>query len=182
MVSRAKEAEISQEDEDLIVATVAEAVDGLLAMRRAEGDELRSVVDSCVQALADVRQSIARRRQETVAEMQTDLAERVRSLLAEVGAEFDGSDEGRLVQEVAYLAERSDVREELDRLDSHLEQVRSLLDSEEAIGRRLDFLSQELLRELNTIGSKCRDAATTSLVVDGKVVCDQFREQAQNIE
>jgi uncharacterized protein (TIGR00255 family) len=184
-------AEIFEADEMLLVAALNQAVDGLLEMRRAEGDKLRAVVEDCMESLASVGEGIAARREEIVGTLQEDLANRVRSLLVEAGQGLErensgiqGSelDSGRLVQEVAFLVERSDIREELDRLESHLVQIRGLLESEEPIGRRLDFLSQEILRELNTIGSKCRDAVTTALVVDGKVVCDQFREQAQNIE
>ena len=80
------------------------------------------------------------------------------------------------------LADRGDVREELDRLDAHLQHFAEVVASRGALGKRLDFLTQEILRELNTVGSKCRDAVMTRAVVDAKVICEQLREQVQNVE
>ena len=91
-------------------------------------------------------------------------------------------DEVRLAQEVALLVERGDVVEELDRLDAHLAHFRELLATDGSLGKRLDFLSQEILRELNTLGSKCRDATMARAVLDAKVLCEQLREQVQNVE
>ena len=88
----------------------------------------------------------------------------------------------RLAQEVAYLVDRSDVAEELDRLASHLEHFRTLMERDGSIGKRLDFLAQEILRELNTLGSKCRDSEMIRRVLDGKSLCEQLREQVQNVE
>jgi uncharacterized protein (TIGR00255 family) len=88
----------------------------------------------------------------------------------------------RLAQEAALLADRSDVAEELDRLSAHLEHFRDTLSEQGAVGKRLDFLAQEILRELNTVGSKARDLETTRIVLEGKVLCEQLREQVQNVE
>jgi len=80
------------------------------------------------------------------------------------------------------LTDRSDVREELDRLAAHLQHCGELLASAQAIGKRLDFLTQEVFRELNTLGAKCRHAEMVRAVLDGKVLCEQLREQVQNVE
>jgi uncharacterized protein (TIGR00255 family) len=93
-----------------------------------------------------------------------------------------GIDPQRLAQEVALLADRADVTEELVRLASHLEQARALIAGKDSAGRRLDFLVQELGRELNTIGSKSAAAEITARVVEGKAVLEKVREQVQNVE
>jgi len=90
--------------------------------------------------------------------------------------------EERIVQELALLAVKSDIQEELDRLDSHVEEARSLLAADKPVGRRLDFLCQEFNREANTLCSKSGDNALTKIGLDLKVLIDQFREQVQNIE
>ncbi|MGH9465224.1 MAG: endoribonuclease YicC domain-containing protein, partial [Thermoanaerobaculia bacterium] len=90
--------------------------------------------------------------------------------------------EERLALEVALLVERSDVQEELDRLGAHLQHCRALLAQGGEVGRRLDFLAQEVQRELNTLGAKCRDVAMTEAVVEAKLLCEQLREQVQNVE
>ena len=91
-------------------------------------------------------------------------------------------DPARLAQEVAYLADRSDVSEEIDRLRSHVDHFRSILRDPGPAGKRLDFLTQEIFRELNTLGAKCRNAEMTRTVLDAKVLCEQLREQVQNVE
>ena len=91
-------------------------------------------------------------------------------------------DADRLEQEIVILAQQMDVDEELDRLRSHITEVRKSLDGEEPAGRRLDFLMQELNREANTLSSKSQDAETTRAAVDMKVMIEQMREQVQNVE
>ena len=88
----------------------------------------------------------------------------------------------RLAQEIALLAERADVSEEISRLQVHLEHFRNLMNSNTSVGRKLDFLCQELNREANTIGSKCSDAPTAHLVVELKAEIERVREQVQNVE
>jgi uncharacterized protein (TIGR00255 family) len=103
----------------------------------------------------------------------------LRDRLAELRVELDPS---RLEQEMALLTQRLDVDEEMDRLASHVTEVRTTLDADEPVGRRLDFLMQELNREANTLSSKSQDAATTRSAVEMKVLIEQMREQVQNIE
>jgi uncharacterized protein (TIGR00255 family) len=104
---------------------------------------------------------------------------KLKTRLEELEVKFDGA---RLEQELVYLAQKMDVQEELDRLLVHLEEVERVLEQDEAVGRRLDFLMQELNREANTLGSKSVDAITTRASVEMKVVIEQMREQIQNIE
>jgi uncharacterized protein (TIGR00255 family) len=112
-------------------------------------------------------------------EVLTAIRTRIGERLAEVR---DQLDETRLEQEMTLIAQRLDVDEEMDRLESHITEVRDSLDSDEPIGRRLDFLMQELNREANTLSSKSPDAAVTRAAVDMKVLIEQMREQVQNIE
>jgi uncharacterized protein (TIGR00255 family) len=119
---------------------------------------------------------------ETLAAVQPDalrhrLTSQIQDLLAGAGLPED-----RLAQEVALLATRADVREELDRLKAHVQDARALLKSGTAVGRKLDFLSQEFNREANTLCSKSADIALTRVGLALKAVIDQFREQAQNVE
>jgi uncharacterized protein (TIGR00255 family) len=112
------------------------------------------------------------------------LHERVKRLLegTMAGSQANDIDPARLAQEVALLADRADVTEELVRLASHIDQARTLIASPTAAGRRLDFLVQEIGRELNTIGSKSTLAEISTTVVDAKAVLEKVREQVQNIE
>jgi uncharacterized protein (TIGR00255 family) len=105
--------------------------------------------------------------------------ERLKSRLSEV---VENLDQDRLEQEMALLAQRLDVDEEMDRLTTHLDEVERVLGQDEPVGRRLDFLMQELNREANTLGSKSSDSTTTAISVEMKVLIEQMREQVQNIE
>jgi uncharacterized protein (TIGR00255 family) len=171
------------DDDSAQAATAAalDAADAALAqldqMRLTEGAalavELRARLDELVATRAriavlagGVPQQLARR-----------LVDRVKRLLDEVGV-----DEARIAQEVALLADRADVTEELVRLASHLDQARSLIEGPGAVGRRLDFLVQEIGRELNTIGAKSTTAEIGSAVVDAKATLEKVREQVQNVE
>jgi len=112
-----------------------------------------------------------------------EVVERLRARLREHLAEIDvAHDPGRLEQELAYHAQRLDVSEELDRIDSHLGAIRAALAADEPVGRRLDFLMQELNREANTLASKAADAARAQAGVELKVAIEQMREQVQNLE
>src|SRR5437764_1184240 len=110
-------------------------------------------------------------------EMAANRKRRLAGLLA-----GQGLDEGRVAQEVALLVDRNDVSEEIDRLRSHVEHFRAVMREGGAAGKRLDFLTQEVFRELNTLGAKCRNAEMTRAVLDAKVTCEQIREQVQNVE
>lgn len=164
-------------DQERWLAVTAQALDELVAARVAEGEKLAAVLAVRRRELEQVVDRLREQRTGVTEQMARSLRERVAELLA--GTELDPD---RLVQEVALMAERSDVSEELDRLGSHLEHFHAVMAQPGSIGKRLDFLAQEILRELNTVGSKCRDGAMIRTVLDGKVLCEQLREQVQNVE
>lgn len=173
----ALESTFSPEDGKLVTEAAELALDHLIHVRSEEGAALAAVLNRSLEGLGDVIASLVELRES----LQGGLHERLKGRLAElIGG--TGLDESRLAQEVAVLVERADVQEEIDRLGHHVEQFGALLDSDEAVGKRLDFLSQEILRELNTIGSKCRNTEAAQRVLDGKVLCEQLREQVQNLE
>ena len=171
----------SEEDEDkiwLLVKTVAEeAVEKFIEMRRVEGKRMYDDVYSRSQFILDTVAFIEERSPQTVKEYNDKLVERVHELLGDVSL-----DEGRILQEVAIYADKVAVAEETVRLRSHISQLRDFISSDEAVGRKLDFLIQEVNRETNTIGSKCNDVEIARKVVDVKAEIEKIREQIQNIE
>lgn len=171
------------EERALAVRVSRRAVAALVAEREREGQVLEDALRGHLSELRGNVDALAARRREVVDQAPDELERRVRELLEgyemEAGA---GLDPARLVQEVALLIERGDTAEELERLGGHLDGFETAMADEGAVGRRLDFLTQEILRELNTVGSKCRDLTMQRAVVEGKVLCEQLREQVQNIE
>ena len=170
----------NEEDAEAVWAVFAEAVSAaleqLVSMRAAEGGHLKRDLLSKAQAIDDLRQEIAGRAPEVVAQYREKLRQRLTDLL-------QGSlDEARFATEVAIFADRASIDEELVRLESHIRQIRGLAEEDAPVGRRLDFLVQELNREFNTIGSKAMDAEIARRVVEGKNEIEKMREQVQNIE
>jgi len=163
-----------------------EALDKLLQMRAREGSALRADLQGHVESLRALVDEIAELVGAEPEQRARRLRERVERLFAEasasVAAAADETLRARLAQEIALLADRGDVSEELARLQSHLAQLGEMLDAEDAVGRRLEFMLQEVNRELNTIASKSSEARVSALVVDGKGVLEKMREQAQNVE
>ena len=151
------------------------ALSDLVGMREREGARMEAVIRDRLDDL-DVE---VRRVRELIPAIVAGFTERMRARLGEVDAILD---EGRVEQELALIAQRMDVAEELDRLDAHVEEIRSTLDKPPPAGRRLDFLMQELNREANTLGSKSAAVATSRASVDLKVLIEQMREQIQNVE
>jgi len=164
-------------EQALLLDIASRALRQFTAGRDSEGARLRVVLEDKLAVLESLRERLLARRTAVVPEMREALRRRLDEALA--GRELDPT---RLEQEVAVLVDRSDVSEELDRWSAHLGHFREILEGSGAIGKRLDFLSQELFRELNTLGSKCRDAEMTRMLLDAKVVCEQLREQVQNVE
>ncbi|WP_456445818.1 YicC/YloC family endoribonuclease [Thiolapillus sp.] len=173
-VTVAKAADLSPVQEQAM-ALLEKTLDDLLATREREGARLAALIQSRCELLQE-QVDRARQRMPVVIE---SVRERLRSRLAEV---CDSLDEQRLEQEMALLAQRLDVDEEMDRLATHLREVKDVLQRDEPVGRRLDFLMQELNREANTLGSKSADSETTAISVEMKVLIEQMREQVQNIE
>jgi uncharacterized protein (TIGR00255 family) len=154
------------------------ALDGLDRMRRAEGAALVRDMRACCGEIGQSAAAIRARVPGVLAEHQARLRERVSKLLESTGARLSDADVAR---EVALIADRSDIAEELVRLESHVAQFDRLLD-DDSPGRQLDFLSQELAREANTVASKSLDVAIAHMVVELKSRIERLREQSQNIE
>ena len=164
--------------EAAMAASLAEALDGLKRSRLAEGAALGPVLSGLVDKIEALTASA-----ETEAALLPDLLKaRFEKRISELLADRAGLEE-RIIQEAALMATRADVREELDRLASHVAAARTLLaGAEPANGRRLDFLTQEFMREANTLCSKSASTALTAIGLELKAVIDQFREQVQNVE
>ncbi|MBR0463294.1 MAG: YicC family protein [Clostridia bacterium] len=162
---------------ELTQDALGQALDALRAMRLREGEALKRDLAQRVDLLEDITRQIEARYPDTVAEYRDRLRARVEELLGDAMM-----DPQRLLQEVAIMADRSAIAEETVRLHSHFAQVRSFLDDNNPIGRKLDFIVQELNREVNTISSKSQDVPITNLVVSAKAEIEKVREQVQNVE
>jgi uncharacterized protein (TIGR00255 family) len=162
-----------------ILKTSEEAIDRLKEMRAAEGAALEADLNVHCREIQESLGQIRRRSGVVVQEYARKLKKRVDDLLAHAELKLD---EEALAREVAILADRSDISEEIARLDSHLQQFATACGGDDQAGRRLDFISQEMLREANTIASKSSDAEITRTVVDMKCRVDRIKEQVQNIE
>ncbi len=166
-------------DPDTVGAVVAALVDEVLtafvAHRELEGAQLRKLIEQRLAAVEAIAAEVSQQAAGLVEALRTRLRERAQSLATDL-------DPGRLEQEVAMLAQKADVAEELDRLRAHVTAMRQTLDAGGAVGRRLDFLAQELNREANTLASKASGADVATRAVDLKVLIEQIREQIQNLE
>ena len=160
-----------------VLSVLQEALDRFVAMREAEGERLRADVLSRLFTLEEHLAFVEERSPQTVAEYRARLTAKLNELLGGAVA-----DEARILTEAAIVADRLAVDEETVRLHSHIAQLRGILDCAEPVGRKLDFLVQEMNRETNTIGSKCSDTAIAGHVVEMKSEIEKIREQIQNIE
>ena len=174
-----------QEDETLrnqveadILSALEQALDALIAARHAEGEALTQILSTRLTHIHQLTQNA-----DLHPARQTDaIRTRLMQNLAKLVENVEGLDQARLHQEAVLLAVKSDIREELDRLKAHVDSVSELLARGGPIGRRLDFLAQELGRESNTLCAKSNDPALTAIGLDLKIEVEQFREQVQNIE
>jgi len=156
-------------------ALLATALDALNTMRASEGERIAEMLNSRCVDIEAISASVRRRMPEVLEATRTRQKERIEKLNVE-------ADPARLELEIALVAQKLDVDEELDRLESHLVEIRNAVSGTKPVGRRLDFLMQELNREANTLGSKSADSETTKAAVDLKVLIEQMREQIQNVE
>lgn len=161
-----------------ISKALEEALETLIKMREREGGNLLKDLSGRIVAM---RKSVARVCKQAPA-VQERYREQLLSRIKNAGLEVTSLDEERLIKEVFYFADRSDISEELTRLDSHFQQYDAYRESKEPVGRALDFLAQEMNREVNTIGSKANDSVISREVVILKTELEKFREQAQNVE
>ncbi len=158
-----------------IVVLVNKTLDKMLETRAREGDQLSALLADRCEKIVELVELGNKRMPEVLNHLRSKLIARVNELVAEPS--FD-----RLEQELVLLAQKLDVAEELDRLQAHVKEVMRALKQSEPIGRRLDFLMQEMNREANTLGSKSADKEMTQISIDLKVLIEQMREQIQNIE
>ena len=167
-------------DEETVSAICSEAadvaVDRLIMMREREGEHLKEDLSAHLEAVSSLRLQILQRAPLVVDEYREKLQSRLNNLLSEA------ADPQRIAQEVAIMADRCAIDEELARLESHIRQMHTYLIAEGEIGKKMDFLIQEMNRETNTIGSKASDAAIAQHVVDLKSEIEKLREQIQNVE
>jgi uncharacterized protein (TIGR00255 family) len=152
-----------------------QALEQLVESREREGADILDMVESRCKLIQEQIQVAKTRLPEVQAQIREKLEKKINDLLEE-------PEQARLEQELVYFLQKMDVEEELDRLESHVKEVRRVLSQTEPVGRRLDFLMQELNREANTLGSKSADIQTTNVSVELKVLIEQMREQIQNIE
>lgn len=160
-----------------LLVVMEKAFDGFTAMREAEGEKLKADLLSHLSVLENIRAGIVERAPESIKENNEKMKARIRELLD--GANYD---ESRLLTECAIFADKADISEELARLDSHFSQFKKILEESVPVGRKLDFLVQEMNREVNTIGSKCNDSDIAKSVIEAKSYVEKIREQIQNIE
>jgi len=151
------------------------ALDDLISSREREGEELKGFVQKRLDAIREIVISVRTKMPEILAVQKQNLLDKIEDLKAEL-------DPARIEQEIVLLTQKADVDEELDRLDSHLNEVQRVIETKDQKGRRLDFLMQELNREANTLSSKSIVVDTTRSAVELKVLIEQMREQIQNIE
>lgn len=164
-------------DRAFLIGVVERALGQLVAARSLEGGHLHQALEQRITSMKSLTAELKERSAELPKELARALQQRVTELLSDQPFDAD-----RLAQEVVLLVDRSDISEELDRLASHLDHFSQLIDEPGSLGKRLDFLTQEIFRELNTVGTKGRDTAITRSVLDAKVLCEQLREQIQNVE
>ena len=171
-----------KEDEDLvtsqIMTAVNMAVDGMMQMRKTEGKKLAEDILKRAEIISNIRAQIVERAPMVKSDYKDKMKARISELL--------GSDvqipEERILVEAAVFADKADITEELVRLDSHINQLKEFVeDDSQAIGKKIDFLVQEMNREANTIGSKSNDTKITALMIDLKAEIEKIREQVQNI-
>ena len=172
---------VKEDDEDAVwnaVETVVEkALDAFLAMREKEGENLFRDLDARLDKMEQILEQIKAHSATALAEYREKLETRLKEYLADTQI-----DESRLLTEVGIIADKIDTGEEITRLGSHIGQFRKLIRQDTPSGRTMDFLTQELNREVNTIGSKCSQLEVTALVIEAKNEIERIREQIQNIE
>jgi len=172
-------AEVDRSNRDTaVLAALDEAIEALLAMRIREGKELVGVLSNQIDQISELTEAVENSPARSPETIRARLAEQVSALMdAHQSLDMD-----RIHMEAAILATKADLREEIDRLKTHVGAARELLSGDGPVGRKLDFLAQEFNRESNTICSKSNAAAVTAIGLDLKVLIDQFREQIQNLE
>ncbi len=164
--------------EAAVMESLERAIAAFAEMRKSEGAALQAGLGAQI----DEVESLVGQAQELAAERRDEVAATLKTNLARVLDNSDGADADRVAQELAMLAVKADITEELDRLSAHVDAARGLIDGDGPVGRKLDFLMQEFNREANTLCSKSGSVALTQVGLDMKLLIDQMREQVQNVE
>lgn len=164
-------------EDGVVLAAFDEALAAFAATRIEEGARTERSLRAILSDLDGLQAAIGL----AIPAAHARLSAALRGRLAELSSALE-MDEERLLHEAALLAERSDIREEAERFAAHLDALRLALSGPEVVGRRLDFLGQELVREINTMSAKCRDVELVRLALEARLMCEQIREQAQNVE
>ncbi|HEX8409175.1 MAG TPA: YicC/YloC family endoribonuclease [Thermoanaerobaculia bacterium] len=175
----ALDAEISDDERESLVQLVRAAFGQMTIMREREGQSLTDDITSRMNTIRDLSDQLSKHRDDVRAEVLASYQQRVQEIAAMAGTDVS---QDRVAQEVVVMVEKGDIAEELTRLGHHLDQTAKAIAGKEAAGKKLDFLSQEMLREINTMGSKSRSAAIRTLVVELKTELERIREQVQNVE
>jgi uncharacterized protein (TIGR00255 family) len=173
------DAEITDEEREGLTRLVREAFGQMAVMRDREGETLRDDIAARTRRIRELTAELSGHRDEVRGELLASYQQRVQEIAALAGTDVSHD---RIAQEVVIMVEKGDIAEELTRLGHHVEQVEKAIAGKEAAGKKLDFLSQEMLREINTMGSKSRSAAIRTLVVELKTELERIREQVQNVE
>ena len=173
------DSEITEEEREALAALVRSALAQMRDMRVREGVSLHTDITARLQTIRELQQRLALHRDDIRTELLASYQSRVQEIAKVAGVEVN---QDRIAQEVVIMVEKGDVAEELTRLAHHVEQGEKAVSGGEAAGKKLDFLSQEMLREVNTMGSKSRSAALRTLVVELKTEVERIREQVQNVE
>jgi len=177
LFQRAEPASDPESEIEAVRKLLGRALEAHSRARKREGAHLKRDMDGRTRSLMRITRAVAKRAKGIAPRLQARLEKRIADLLGN-----DGMDPARLAQEVAVIADRSDVTEEIVRLESHLDTLKGLIGEDGSLGKRVDFVLQEINRELNTIGSKAADLEVTNLILEGKAEVEKVREQVQNVE
>lgn len=175
----AQDLEVTEDEREALARVVRDAFEQMAGMRKREGEALHTDITARLATIRGLQQQLSGHRDEVRAELLASYQQRVAEIAAQANVVVS---EERVAQEVVMLVEKGDIAEELTRLTHHLDQMEKAIGGREASGKKLDFISQEMVREINTIGSKSRTAAIRSLVIELKTEVERIREQVQNVE
>jgi uncharacterized protein (TIGR00255 family) len=171
--------EITDEEREALTALVREAFAQMVGMRAREGESLHADITARLASIRALQQQLTEHREEFRAEVLASYQQRVQEIAATAGVDVNHD---RIAQEVVIMVEKGDIAEELTRLAHHVDQIEKAIGKKDPAGKKLDFLSQEMLREVNTMGSKSRSAVLRTVVVELKTEVERVREQVQNVE
>lgn len=175
----ALDSEVTDEEREALAKLVRECFVQMQGMRAREGETLQADITSRLSTIRRLSEELASHREQVRGELLASYQQRVQEIAAQAGTDVN---QDRIAQEVVIMVEKGDIAEEVTRLAHHVEQVEKAINGKEPAGKKLDFLSQEMIREINTMGSKSRASNIRMLVVELKTEVERIREQVQNVE